>query len=579
MKPYGWARWGDVNAFFGLTLDNLTQMVMLLALISLPLESQPAGQYFFTPQFVLTRMIPGTALGVLFGDLVFTWMAFRLARRTGRSDVTAMPLGLDTPSTIAISLLILLPTLGEEAKRLRDALPAGESFTAAHHEEAMYFAWHVGLTLLVIVGLFKIALSPLGNAVRRWVPRAGLLGSLAAIALTLIAFLPLLDDLVAVPVVGMVALTVILLTLVARRRLPGNIPGALAAVLVGVLVYAVCARLGLAPPLKGSGEGRDLWQLPALWPTLPEGAVGWAWFERVLKTSIEKLPIALPFALATIVGGIDCVESAAAVGDEYDTRTVLLTEGIAATLAGLLGGVIQTTPYIGHPAYKAMGGRAAYTLATALFIGLAGCFGWFGVLFDWLPKPALFGIVVFVGLEITAQSYHATPTRHYAALALATMPALACLGAILIKRTLLPVIGPEELGKQTGLIVLWCLANGFIVTSLLWGSALAAMLDGRLRLSAAYLSVAGLCALFGIIHSPFPDERIALPHQVAEYLATHFTVTQADATTVTISSDLSVLCQSPYHWAAAYLLSAALLVGLSFFPTAKKEGEGGPQTA
>jgi AGZA family xanthine/uracil permease-like MFS transporter len=541
MKRYGWARWGDVNAFFGLTLDNLTQMLLLFALLT-----QQPGDARFTPQFVLTRMIPGTALGVLFGDLVYTWMAFRLARRTGRTDVTAMPLGLDTPSTIAVSFLILLPTLGDEVKRIKGDL-SGEAFTAAHHEQAMFFAWNVALMVLVFSGLFKAAVAPLGNAVRRWVPRAGLLGSLAAIALTLIAFLPMLQDIVAVPVVGLVALTVILVALVAHRPLPGNIPGALAALLVGVLVYAVCAALKLVPPLEKTGAG--LWQLPSLLPVAPEAAAGWDWWERVLKTALKMMPIAFPFALATIVGGIDCVESAAAVGDEYDTRTVLLTEGIGSVLAGLLGGVIQTTPYIGHPAYKAMGGRAAYTLATALFIGAAGCFGWFGLLFEWLPKPALFGIVVFVGLEITAQSYHATPSRYFPALALATLPALACLGAILVKQYL----PPQDYGRAE-LVPLWCLANGFIVTSLLWGSALAALLDGRLRPAAGYLAFAGLCALFGIIHSPFSAERIDLPQAVYEELAKQFPGEKAAA----------VLCQSPYHWAAAYLLSAALLVGLSF---------------
>ena len=130
------------------------------------------------------------------------------------------------------------------------------------------------------------------------------------------------------------------------------------------------------------------------------------------------------------MGGIDCTESAAAAGDEYDTRSILWTEGLASVPAGLFGGVIQTTPYIGQPAYKAMGGRAAYTLATALFIGLAGGLGWFAHLFEWLPEAACFPILVFVGLEIGAQSFRATPTRHYAALALAMLPALAYLAMI-----------------------------------------------------------------------------------------------------------------------------------------------------
>ena len=33
----------------------------------------------------------------------------------------------------------------------------------------------------------------------------------------------------------------------------------------------------------------------------------------------------------------------------------------------------------------------------------------------------------------------------------------------------------------------------------------------------------------------------------------------------------AVLCQSPYHWTGAYLLSAAVLLGLSFFPQRRTE--------
>src|SRR5881397_2525625 len=105
MRGYRWARRGDVNAFFGLMLDNVAVMIILFtAVTSLePIAQQvKEGLVRFTPGFVLTRMIPGTAIGVLIGDLVYTWMAFRLARRTGR-NVTAMPLGLDTPSTFGRS--------------------------------------------------------------------------------------------------------------------------------------------------------------------------------------------------------------------------------------------------------------------------------------------------------------------------------------------------------------------------------------------------------------------------------------------------------------------------------------------
>src|SRR5438270_313642 len=81
---------------------------------------------------------------------------------------------------------------------------------------------------VVCVGLCKVAFAPLGNLVRRLVPRAGLLGPLAAIALALIAFLPMvMEGIASMPLVGMVSLAVVLLTLVARRELPGKMPGAL----------------------------------------------------------------------------------------------------------------------------------------------------------------------------------------------------------------------------------------------------------------------------------------------------------------------------------------------------------------
>jgi AGZA family xanthine/uracil permease-like MFS transporter len=101
-----------------------------------------------------------------------------------------------------------------------------------------------------------------------------------------------------------------------------------------------------------------------------------------------------------------------------------------------------------------------------------------------------------------------------------------------------------------------CLANGFIVTSLLWAAALASLLDGKLVRSAAYLLVAGACALVGVMHSPLPDSAIDLPHHVLAQIPKEFTE--------------AVRYQTPYHWAGAYALAAGLLVALSLFPGEKK---------
>jgi AGZA family xanthine/uracil permease-like MFS transporter len=191
-----------------------------------------------------------------------------------------------------------------------------------------------------------------------------------------------------------------------------------------------------------------------------------------------------------------------------------------------------------------MGGRAAYTLATALFIGTAGYFGWFTYVFEWFPRAALFPILVFVGLEITAHSFRATPPQHYPALALAVLPVLAYVITIPLNTALgshAPA-GPGAAMVQT----LRSLGNGFIVTSLLWAAALATLIDGKPRAAAGWLLTAAACALVGIIHSPFRDAAIDWPWHVMDQLP-------AEAR-----------FQTPYHWAAAYGLAALLMLGATY---------------
>ncbi len=493
-QRYQWAAPGDVNAFFGLMLDNIADLVLTVSLLAIV--------FGFPAEFAFRHMIPGTAIGVLVGDLLFFWMAIALARRTGRSDVTAMPLGLDTPSTIGMVIFVLGPAFVAAKESTPDVV------AAARH------AWHVGICSIFVSGLFKFVCAMGSGWIRQLVPRAGLLGSLTAIALVLISFLPLLHILEQ-PIVGLIALAIVLTTLVAKVRLPFRIPGALGALLVGGAIYYLMRQLGyLEASAQELVDPRQA-LLPYEWLTV----FRFEWLAAMGDT-VRYLPVVIPFALGTVIGGIDCTESAAAAGDEFDTQRVIAVEAFATLVASLCGGVIQTTPYIGHPAYKAMGGRAAYTLATALFIGAAGLVGYFAYLYMIIPQATVYPILMFVGLEITAQSFHATPQRHYAAVALACVPAMAALAMLFLDNLfgdpalVAAGLSPETL--QSGslrheLETLKLLANGFIVTSLIWGSALASIIDRRLWLAAVYFALAAVCTCFGIIHSPFPGGAVFLP--------------------------------------------------------------------
>ncbi len=484
---YQWAAWGDLNAFFGLMLDNVTNLVLLSALLL------GVG---FPAEIFFTRMVPGTALGVLFGDLVYTYLAFRLARRSGNTQVTAMPLGLDTPSTIGMALAVLIPAFQAAQADGLSVVVAGD------------VAWKVGMATLIFMGLIKTGASFLGGWVQRVVPQAGLLGSLAGVGVTLLGLIPLMQ-IYRIPVVGLMALGLLLYTLVARIDLPGRIPGAFAAVAAGTILYYVLGPTGL----MGGGFHMPAANLRLVfpWPTL-------SWLEQS-RTALAYLPFGIPFGLLTIIGGINNAESARCGGDEFNTRDILLTEAGATLAAGFCGGVVQTTPYIGHPAYKAMGARSAYTLAVGLFVGLGGMLGYISWIVEAIPAAAVAPILLFVGMSITDQAYKVCPKAHYPALFLALLPSVGELVRIALTTVLTdPGIGgrmPSGPEATQLFNVSLLLGHGFIITAMLWGAALAHLIDRKLTAAAGYFAVMAGLTFFGFMHSVQPQGDIYFPWQVA----------------------------------------------------------------
>src|ERR1041385_2278870 len=393
MRNSRWFAIGDINGFFGLAFDNLTVLSFLAAIL--------IGAFGFPSDIVFTKMFPGSALGVLVGDLIYTWLAIRLARQTNQ-PVTAMPLGLDTPSTIGLALAVLGPAF----------LTLKASGSTA--EAAAIGAWHIGIATMILLGIVKLGLSFAGAWVQRIVPQAGLLGSLAGIGVALLGILPLVETF-SIPLIGVISLGIILYALVARIPLPKNVPGVLAAVAIGTALYYILGPLGLV-------GGNYTAPKPELHFALPIPTFA---FLQGLNPALQFLPISIPFGLITVIGGINNTESARVAGDVYKTRDILLTEAISTLAAGLCGGVAQTTPYIGHPAYKQMGCRAGYTLLTGLFIGFGGILGYTSFIIELIPRAVIAPILIFVALEIICQAFIATDRRHAPAVAIALLPTIA----------------------------------------------------------------------------------------------------------------------------------------------------------
>src|SRR5690606_5373469 len=93
------------------------------------------------------------------------------------------------------------------------------------------------------------------------------------------------------------------------------------------------------------------------------------------------------------------------------------------------------------------------------------------------------------------------------------------------------------------------LSGGFILTSLLWATALARLIDGRFRSAAVTFVVAGTLAMFGVIHSPLPSERVMLPGRA---------VAEREA----LGRFEAPWLQTPCHWAGADVGIAMVVVAV-----------------
>jgi len=519
-EKYQWFGRGDISAFFALMPDNLATLAMMSGIL--------VFGFGFPTDVVYGKMIPGTALGVLVGDLIYSWLAIRLAKKTGNNTISAIPLGLDTPSCIGIALAVLGPAFKAMQASGMTVAEAGNS------------AWILGMGCMLLIGVFKLIMAFCGNWIHRTVPQAGLLGSLGGVGIALIAFIPM-ANLYGQPVAGMISLGIVFYSLIANGRLPGNLPGVITAIVVGTLVYHGMGFLNLNPGIYSVPKLSFFFHLPI--PTLM--------CMKGIKPAFDYLPLVLPFAILTIIGGIDVSESARAIGDKYNTRSILLTEAFSTIVAAFFGGVAQTTPYAGYPAYKKMNARAGYTLLTGLFIGLGGMLGYVSFFVELIPVAVLAPILIFLGMLITSQPFQCAPHRYAPAVVLAMLPGLARLMTIYFGNP--DYIAADHLvklmhtapdgGGLPFMMVCFALGNGFILTGMLWGGFLAELIDHKFNRSLFYLLLLAALSFLGVIHSPMTSGEMVFPWKLT-----------------------GMEQQVPIQFTIGYLITAAIIFALSRKP-------------
>ena len=465
---------GDWNAFFGLGTNSLLNILVLSGLL-LGVVEMPA-------EIVFGRIVPAVGLMLFLSNIYYGFMARRLALKEGRTDVTAMPAGPSVPHMFIVVLVIMLPV----------KIATGDPI----------LAWQVGLAWAFIEGLVNLSGAFFAPYIRSMTPRAALLGTLAGVSIAFISIRPAMQILHPYPWIGLVCLAIVLGGWFAGVRFPWRIPAGLVAIFIGTLMAWGVTLFGWAPvmdaaALRDSFGGLGL-AIP--FPQLSNLIEGF-------KNIAPLLITAIPFGVYDFIEAMDNVESASAAGDEYSVREVLFVDGFNSILGTTLGSPFPNAVYIGHPGWKAVGGRIGYSLATGALVIVVTLLNIVPVLLNLIPLVAILPILLYIGALIGAQAFQATPRHHAPAIILALIPHFAAWGKSQVDGALTAAgaNAGDLMEALAGNGVLYegmaKLGGGAILSGLIIGAIAVFLLDRKPLLASAYALAGAVLSYFGFIHA------------------------------------------------------------------------------
>jgi adenine/guanine/hypoxanthine permease len=458
---------GDWNAFFGLGINSLTNLLVLSGLL--------LGVVQMPPEIVFGRIVPAVGVMLVVSNVYYFFMARRLAFKTGRMEVTAMPAGPSVPHMFIVVLVIMLPV----------RIASGDPI----------LAWEVGLAWAFIEGLINLSGAFIAPYIRNLTPRAALLGTLAGVSIAFIALRPA-QQIFMTPFIGLVGLAIVFGGWFAGVKFPFKLPAGLVAILVGTTIAWLSGVMKFTDLQLALSQVRFGFPLPAIDHLL-----------RGFQNIAPLLVTAIPFGVYDFIEGMDNVESAAAAGDEYSVREVIFVDGIGSIIGTLLGSCFPNAVYIGHPGWKAVGGRSGYSLATGVLVLLVTVLGLIPVLLSIIPLVAILPILLYIGALIGAQAFQATPSSHAPAIVLAMIPHFASWaqgqvdGVLTAAGTSVANLGLANL-EQNGVLYtgLQSLGSGAILSGLVIGAIAVFLIDHKPKMAAAYALAGAVLSYFGFIH-------------------------------------------------------------------------------
>jgi AGZA family xanthine/uracil permease-like MFS transporter len=469
---------GDWNAFFGFGTNILVNLLTLSGLLRFVLK--------MPDEIVFKHILPAAGLMMFLSTMYYAFLAYRLAKKTGRTDVCALPSGISVPHMFIVTFVIMLPV----------KLATGDPMKG----------WQAGLVWVFLQSFVLMAGGFVAPIIRKITPKAALLGALAGVSITFISMAPALQ-MYMTPLIGLVCFAIILASWFGGVKY-GGVPAGLVAIAVGTIIAWFTTMIG--HPMGGmtAQSVKDSFStagFAAPTPFLPVSLIfaglNWKLLSVILVTAI-------PFGIYDLVEAMDNVVSAAAAGDSYPTTRVLTADGIVSLIGCCMGNPYINAVYIGHPGWKAMGGRIGYSAATGIMVIILAWLGIISLMSSLIPVVAIMPILLYIGMLIGSQAFQESPRKHAPAIVLALVPCIANWGKTMIDNALgaagIHNVDPALIGKMAGSGVLYeglgILGGGSILAAVVLGSIGVFIIERQFIKAAGFAAAGAVLTFVGLMH-------------------------------------------------------------------------------
>jgi len=529
------AKWfvkGDWEGFFAFGLDALLVFILMNKLC--------LDFLGFSEELFFYRILPASAIGLIIGNGFYAWQALKLARRENRDDVCAMPYGASAITVVVYVFLVMFPTQ-------QKALAMGMD-----KETADIIAWHTGLLACMVSGSIEFLGAFVAHHIRKVTPRVVMLVAIAGTGLAFIS-MDYVFRTYAYPLIGFTSLALALVFYFGGAKAKGGVPGGLLILAGGSLMAWALHWSGfpsVVPPSADFSLEHIGLHLPAL-----EVMRVFSSFEMI----VEFLPVVIPFGFIFLIGSLQNIEAAAAAGDAYPPKPLLLANGAGSLGTAFFGSPFPTTIFLGHPGYKRIGARAGYSTINAIVWTLVCMTGTLSVFAYLIPIEAVMPILIWIGMVVCAQNFQVAEKRHIPAVVLGLTPAIAGYVGLAVKHAMSAAevatgVNLYNQGFIDSFVAIrtfyadgmFALGQGFIYTSMILAGITYYAIERRFTLAAHWCMVGALLSLIGFTHT--------------------YTITTAD-----VIGQLSLPVPVWTKWTTGYLAMAVVLYLAPYFTRSKRK--------